>query len=63
MKYLLLKIISYFALIGTIIPSLLVFFGDMSIETNKTIMTTSMIVWFITAPFWINKNVTVDETS
>ena len=63
MKYLLLKIISYVALIGTIIPSLLVFFGDMSIETNKTIMTVSMIVWFITAPFWINKNVTVDETS
>ena len=63
MKYLLLKIISYVALIGTIIPSLLVFFGDMSIEANKTIMTVSMIVWFITAPFWINKNVTVDETS
>ena len=63
MKYLLLKIISYVALIGTIIPSLLVFFGNLDIEVNKTIMTISMIVWFGTAPFWINKNVTVDETS
>ena len=63
MKYLLLKIISYVALIGTIIPSLLVFFGNLDIEVNKTIMTISMIVWFATAPFWINKNVTVDEKS
>jgi hypothetical protein len=56
MKYTLLKIISYLALAGTIIPSLLVFFGDMDIQTNKTIMTISMVVWFIATPFWINKN-------
>lgn len=55
MKLILLKIVSYAALAGTIIPSLLVFFGDMPIEENKTIMTISMIAWFFTAPFWINK--------
>jgi len=55
MKLLLLKIVSYTALAGTIIPSLLVFFGDMPLEQNKTIMTVSMIAWFATAPLWINK--------
>ncbi len=56
MKSILLKTISYLALGGTIIPSLLVFFGDMNLTTNKRIMAVSMVVWFITAPFWINKN-------
>ena len=55
MKSLFLKIISYLALAGTIIPSLLVFFGDMDLQVNKNMMAISMIVWFITAPFWINK--------
>lgn len=51
----LLKIISYLALGGTIIPSLIVFFGDMVIQQSKWIMAISMVVWFLTAPFWINK--------
>ena len=55
MKSILLKIVSYSALAGTIIPSLMVFFGDMDLQLNKTIMTVSMIAWFVTAPFWINK--------
>ncbi len=57
MKSLILKIISYLALAGTIIPSMLVFFGDMDLQTNKNIMTISMIIWFVTVPFWINKKV------
>lgn len=57
MKSLTLKIISYLALAGTIIPSMLVFFGDMDLQTNKNIMTISMIVWFATVPFWINKKI------
>ena len=55
MKLIILKIISYLALAGTIVPALLVFFGDLDLQTNKNIMTFSMIVWFLTAPFWINK--------
>ena len=55
MKSSILKTISYLALAGTIIPSLLVFFGDMDLQVNKNIMTFSMIAWFVTAPFWINK--------
>jgi hypothetical protein len=55
MKSTILKIVSFLALAGTIIPSLLVFFGDMDLQVNKNIMTISMIAWFLTAPFWINK--------
>ncbi|MCG8310607.1 MAG: hypothetical protein MI975_24670 [Cytophagales bacterium] len=55
MKFTLLKIISYLALAGTIIPSFMVFFGDLDIKTNKQIMAFAMLVWFATAPFWINK--------
>jgi len=55
MKLIILKIVSYLALAGTIVPALLVFFGDLDLQTNKNIMTFSMIVWFLTAPFWINK--------
>ena len=55
MKSITLKIISYLALAGTIIPSILVFFGDLDLQLNKNIMAVSMVVWFVTAPFWINK--------
>jgi len=55
MKSITLKIISYLALAGTIIPSILVFFGDLDLQLNKNIMAVSMVVWFATAPFWINK--------
>lgn len=55
MKNLIIKIISYLALAGTIIPSILVFAGNMDLQTNKNFMGICMIIWFITAPFWINK--------
>ena len=50
-----LKIISYLALAGTIVPALLVFSGSMDLQANKNIMAISMVVWFVTAPLWINK--------
>ena len=55
MKTIILKFISYLALAGTIVPSILVFFGNMDLQTNKNIMVISMIIWFATVPFWINK--------
>ena len=60
MKIWLLKILSYLALAGTLIPSILVFAGIIDLQTNKNIMAVSMAVWFLTAPFWINKK--SDET-
>lgn len=55
MKKRLIKIISYLGLAGTIIPSLLVFSGVLDLQTNKHIMAVSMIIWFVSAPFWINE--------
>ncbi len=61
MKSIILKFVSYLALVGTIIPSLLVFMGNMNLQTNKNIMTISMIIWFATVPFWINKKIDEKE--
>jgi hypothetical protein len=49
------KIISYISLGVTIIPSFLVFTGNMSLESSKMIMFIGTIVWFATAPSWMNK--------
>jgi hypothetical protein len=40
----------------TIVPSCLVFARVMSWQTNANLMTAGMIIWFITAPFWMKKN-------
>ena len=55
MKIALLKIVSFLGLAGTIIPSILVFMGSISSSQNTFIMAISMVLWFATAPFWINK--------
>ncbi len=55
MKDIILKTVSYLALAGTIAPSILVYNGIMDLQVNKTIMGISMLLWFITAPLWINK--------
>lgn len=51
----LLTIISFLGLGLTIIPSLLVFAGVLQFDLNKTLMTAGTLIWFATAPFWINK--------
>lgn len=55
MKIAALKVLSFLGLAGTIIPSFLVFLGSLSPSQNTYIMAISMVVWFATAPFWINK--------
>ncbi|SMO54056.1 hypothetical protein [Gracilimonas mengyeensis] len=49
----LLIIISIIGLMLTIIPSILVFTQNMTLETHKQLMATGMILWFGTAVFWI----------
>ncbi|WP_083923302.1 hypothetical protein [Echinicola pacifica] len=51
-----LKIISFIALGFTIVPSFLVFSGDISPDLCKTLMLIGTISWFVTAPRWMNKN-------
>jgi len=53
----LLKIISYIGLILTVIPSILYFMEKISQETSNDLMTLGMILWFVSAPFWINSKV------
>ncbi len=49
------KLISYFGLALTIIPSILVFAGFTTLETSKIFMIIGTIIWFISAPSWMNK--------
>lgn len=49
------KLISYIGLGLTIIPSFLVMTGNITLDSNKMIMLIGTIIWFITAPTWMNK--------
>jgi len=50
-----LKTISYAALVITLVPAFLVYAGIMSFESYKYWVLAGTLVWFATAPFWINK--------
>lgn len=52
----LLKILSFIGLGMTIIPSILVYLGTISHDTHINLMGIGMVAWFVTAPFWINKD-------
>lgn len=60
MSKLLLKIISYIGLILTLIPSFLVFMQVIELDTNKVLMLLGTLLWFGTAPFWLNKTRNAD---
>lgn len=45
----LLKIIGAAALGLTVIPSMLLIVGRLSLETNKSLMTVGMVLWFASA--------------
>jgi hypothetical protein len=51
----LLKTLSLIAILMTIVPSILVFNGNLDLETNKKIMTVGMLLWFAVTPFWMDK--------
>ncbi len=52
---LIIKIISYIGLGLTLIPSIMVFTGDATLESNKMLMLIGTVLWFISAPSWMNK--------
>ena len=52
---LLIKFISYVGLGLTLIPAYLVFTGDISLDSNKIIMFIGTVIWFVSAPSWMNK--------
>jgi len=58
----LLILISLLSLLLTLTPSFLVFFGVITLELNKTLMLIGTIGWFATAPYWMNKKSSKEET-
>lgn len=48
-------ILSMIGLGLTVIPSLLVFAGVLTLYENKELMFAGTVLWFITAPLWIGK--------
>ncbi len=52
---LLVKLISYISLGLTLIPSFLVFTGDLSLDYSKMLTLAGTIIWFVSAPSWVNK--------
>lgn len=59
----LLIIISYIGLTMSIIPSILVFLGKIDMQTNTSLMAVGMVLWFGTAPFWINSKTDKDKVA
>ncbi len=51
----LLKLISLLGLSLTIIPAVLVFTETIELPLSKTLMLVGTLLWFCTAPFWMNK--------
>lgn len=51
----LLILISIIGLILTIVPAILVFIQEISLQTHKHIMLAGMIMWFSTSFFWMKE--------
>jgi len=50
-----LKFVSFTGLILTILPAVFVFTGTIELQLHKWLMLIGTIMWFGTAPLWINK--------
>lgn len=53
-KYIIITV-AIIGLILTILPSILVFTGQMDMSTHKLWMTVGTILWFLTAPSWLKE--------
>ena len=51
----LLKLVSFLGLLMSIVPPILLFLGQMEMDSMKLWMGIGMISWMGTAPFWINQ--------
>jgi len=56
-----LKLLSFLGLVLTIVPSLLVFYRVISLDTHYTLMAVGMVVWFISAPLWLGRKTVMNE--
>lgn len=51
----LIMLLSFVGLVMSILPPVLFFLGKMALDPMKLWMGIGMVVWMVTAPFWINK--------
>lgn len=51
----LLKILSALGLLLTLLPAILTFNGIISFDQYKLLMLIGAILWFTTAPFWVDE--------
>jgi hypothetical protein len=51
----LLKLISFAGLGCTVVPSLLVFAGDITWNTHAALMLLGTVLWFGSAPYWMQE--------
>jgi hypothetical protein len=49
-------LISILSLLLTIVPSFLVLTQFITLEENKILMLVGTLGWFLTSPYWMNKN-------
>ena len=49
------QVVSWLALIGTLVPSVIYLAGGTSLPAVKTWMLVGTIVWFATVPFWMGR--------
>jgi hypothetical protein len=49
-----LKVVSWLALAGIVVPPILYFDGALSHETLNTVMLVATVVWFASTPFWMD---------
>jgi uncharacterized protein YqgC (DUF456 family) len=48
-------VLSILGLILTVVPAFFVFAGTIAWTTHSHLMTAGMVLWFVTAPFWLGK--------
>lgn len=58
-----LKAISYLGLALSLVPGLLVFTGKIDLATSKNVLIAGMLLWFLTAIFWIERTSLEDDES
>jgi hypothetical protein len=49
------QLVSLAALVATIAPPVLFFYGQMALEPMKGVMLAAAIVWFAVTPMWMRK--------
>jgi len=61
MKKIILKLLSFIGLGLSIVPAILVFSAEMDTDTCKQLMFLGTVLWFATAPLWMNEKDVASE--